>query len=394
MANFLMPVLGADMKAGELISWLKQPGEHVAKGDVIAEVDTEKAVVEVEALFGGIVERLLIEPGEKVPVGTVLALIRPDAGEELEALRPRPAVEAAPAPVRGALVRPTLGRRPVPPLPAAGRLRVSPAARHLAEQLGVDISTVEGSGPGGRIMLRDIERAAKAPPPAVRAPEEERQLRMRQAIAAAMTRSHREVPHFHVSSTVDLTEALDWLAQANATRPVAERMLYAVLLLKASALAVRRVPEVNALWAEDHAEIKDAVHLGAAISLRGGGLVAPAIHDADKLALPELMARLRDLVQRARSGRLRSSEMSDPTITVTNLGETGAENVFGLVYPPQVALVGFGRVVQRPFVVDGALIARKLINVSFAGDHRALDGYRASAYLAEVERLLANPEEL
>ncbi len=388
-----MPVLGADMKAGELISWLKQAGDHVSRGDLIAEVDTEKAVVEVEMMFGGTIEKLLIQPGEKVPVGTVLAIIRPDPGEEAAAEQAGRIAEAALPPSRIAPMRPAVARPAIGLPPAAGRLRVSPAARQLAKQRGLDLATVKGSGPGGRIMIRDVEEAAKAGVPA-RTPEEERQLRMRQAIAASMSRSHREIPHFHVSSTIDLTSALEWLAQENVTRPVAERMLYAVLLLKASALAVRRVPEVNAIWAEEHAEQKDAVHLGVAISLRGGGLVAPAIHDADKLPLVELMARLRDLVQRARAGRLRSSEMSDPTITVTNLGETGAESVYGLVYPPQVALVGFGRVVERPLVIDGKVKVRKVVTASLAGDHRALDGYRGSAYLAEIERILSNPSEL
>lgn len=388
-----MPVLGADMKAGELISWLKQAGDHVSRGDLIAEVDTEKAVVEVEMMFGGTIEKLLIQPGEKVPVGTVLAIIRPDPGEEAAAEQAGRIAEAALPPSRIAPMRPAVARPAIGLPPAADRLRVSPAARQLAKQRGLDLATVKGSGPGGRIMIRDVEEAAKAGVPA-RTPEEERQLRMRQAIAASMSRSHREIPHFHVSSTIDLTSALEWLAQENVTRPVAERMLYAVLLLKASALAVRRVPEVNAIWAEEHAEQKDAVHLGVAISLRGGGLVAPAIHDADKLPLVELMARLRDLVQRARAGRLRSSEMSDPTITVTNLGETGAESVYGLVYPPQVALVGFGRVVERPLVIDGKVEVRKVVTASLAGDHRALDGYRGSAYLAEIERILSNPSEL
>ena len=393
MADFVMPVLGADMKAGELISWLKKPGDHVARGDLIAEVDTEKAVVEVEMMFGGVIERLLVEQGEKVPVGTVLAIIRPDPGEEAAAAQAGRLAEAAPAPVRGPRLRPGIARSSAQLPKLAGRLRVSPAARQLAEQRGVDITTVKGSGPGGRTMIRDIEAAAARAAPA-RSAEEERQLRMRQAIAAAMSRSHREIPHFHISSTIDLTVALEWLALENARKPVAERMLYAVLLLKAVALAVRRVPEVNALWADDHAEPRQAINVGVAISLRGGGLVAPAIHDTDKLALPELMTKLRDLVQRARAGRLRSSEMSDPTMTVTNLGETGAENVYGLVYPPQVALIGFGRVVERPAVVDGGIEPRKLVGVSLAGDHRAIDGYRGSVYLAEVERLLTNPREL
>ena len=175
---------------------------------------------------------------------------------------------------------------------------------------------------------------------------------------------------------------------------MAQRLIYGVLLVKAAALALRKVPELNAVWAEDHVELKPAVHVGVAISLPGGGLVSPAIHDTDKLSLGDLMAQFRDLVQRARAGRLRSSELSDPTITVTSLGEQGAESVFGLIYPPQVALVGFGRLTERPWVIDGRIEARRVIHASLAGDHRAVDGYRGSVYLAELDRLLQEPESL
>ena len=167
-----------------------------------------------------------------------------------------------------------------------------------------------------------------------------------------------------------------------------------MLLLKASALATRAVPEVNGFWVNDHLELSDAVHLGVAISLRGGGLIAPAIHDADAKALDELMASLRDLVKRTRSGKLRSSEMSAPTITVTNLGDQGVEAVYGVIYPPQVALVGFGRIVERAWAHEGMVGARSIVTATLAADHRAGDGHTGGLYLAEIERLLQKPEEL
>ena len=390
MADLVMPVLGADMKAGELVAWLKQPGDRVQKGDVFAEVDTEKAVVEVESMFSGVIERLLLSPGDKVPVGAVMADVRAEG--------PEAAAAAAPAVAPPAAAQRLAGPRPtIAPAAAAGRLRVSPVAQKLAEEKGIDLSTVAGTGPGGRVMLRDVEEAATrvAARPAAAAPAPaDRALRMRQSIAAAMSRSHREIPHFHVESVIDMSRAIAWLTAENARRPVAERLLYGVLLIKAAALALRKVPEANAVWAGDHVEPKAAVHVGVAIALPGGGLVAPAIHATDKLSLGELMAKLRDLVQRARVGRLRSSEVSDPTITVTSLGEQGAESVFGLIYPPQVALVGFGRLTERPWVVEGRPELRKVIHASLAADHRALDGYRGSVYLAEVERLLQEPESL
>lgn len=380
-----MPLLGADMKGGELITWLKQPGDAVTKGEVIAEVDTEKAIVEIESMFTGIVEKLLIQPGDKVPVGAVMAVIK------AEGVQAGPAVAAAPPPQRerGA-ERPTVARGT-----AAGRLRVSPVAQKLAADKGLDLSSVIGTGPGGRIMLHDVEvalAAATAAPSLSRS--DQRALRMRQGIAAAMSRSHREIPHFHIESVIDVSRAIAWLTEENARRPIAQRLIYGVLLVKAAALALRKVPELNAIWADDRAQLSDSIHAGVAISLPGGGLVAPAISDTDKLSLTDLMSRFRDLVQRARSGRLRSSEMSDATVTVTSLGEMGAESVFGLIYPPQVCLVGFGRLTDRPWVVDGRVEARKVVHASVAADHRAVDGFRASAYLAEVERLLNEPESL
>jgi pyruvate dehydrogenase E2 component (dihydrolipoamide acetyltransferase) len=217
---------------------------------------------------------------------------------------------------------------------------------------------------------------------------------MRQSIAAAMARSKREVPHYYVAHTIDLHRALAWLAEENTRRPVTERLLYGVLLIRAVALALREVPELNAVWRGDRAEPSRAVHVGVAISLRGGGLVAPALHDADRPPLGDLMRALRDLVQRARSGGLRSSELSDATITVTSLGEQGVESVLGIVYPPQVAIVGFGRIVERPWVVDGAVVPRSVVTATLSADHRVSDGHRGGLFLAAVERLLQAPERL
>jgi pyruvate dehydrogenase E2 component (dihydrolipoamide acetyltransferase) len=217
---------------------------------------------------------------------------------------------------------------------------------------------------------------------------------MRQAIAAAMSRANREIPHYYLSTTIDLQPALDWLARQNEARPVTQRLLYGVLLLKATALALREVPELNAFWQGDQPTLQSSIHLGVAVSLRGGGLIAPAIHDADRKSLDELMRDLRDLVARVRTGGLRSSELADPTITVTSLGEQGIDAVYGVIYPPQVALVGFGKVVQRPWCVGGQIVPRSLITATLAGDHRATDGHRGGVFLAAVDRLLQEPDKL
>jgi pyruvate dehydrogenase E2 component (dihydrolipoamide acetyltransferase) len=281
--------------------------------------------------------------------------------------------------------------------------------------LGVDLATIHGTRPGGAICVADVEKAAtegapKAvpvvppsplPPPTAPAAERvaappagERQAAMRAAIAAAMSRANREIPHYYLSTDVDMKRALDWLEAANAKRPVTDRLLYAVLLVKAVAVATREVPEVNGFYTNDGFQPSEAVHVGVAISLRQGGLVAPAIHHADLLNLDELMAQLRDLIMRARSGKLRSSEFSDPTITVTNLGEQGVPTVYGVIYPPQVALVGFGKIVERPWASGGLLGVRPVMTATLAADHRASDGHRGGIFLAAIERLLQEPEKL
>lgn len=396
MAKFLMPQLGADMSAGKLISWRKHSGDQVQRGDIIAVVETEKADIEVEVFTTGLIEKFLVQPGEKVPVGTVLAIIReegkPLTPEELQmpaiaAREPVPAKPAAPAP-------------PVAPIaarPAAGetRIHISPAARKVAADLGVDPATLTGTGPGGRITLEDVQRAAqaKAVQPAVEAPLD-RQARMRQAIAAAMARSKREIPHYYLSTTVDMSRAMVWLTQENLKHTVEDRLVYGVLLLKAVALALRDAPELNAVWKEGKATPVPDIHVGVAISLRGGGLVAPALHFTDRRSLGELMKNFRDLVQRARAGSLRSSELGDPTITVTSLGEQGVESVFGIIYPPQVALVGFGKVVERPWSADGKIVSRPLITATLSADHRISDGHRGGLFLAAIDRRLQEPEKL
>jgi pyruvate dehydrogenase E2 component (dihydrolipoamide acetyltransferase) len=399
MADFVMPKLGADMSAGTLIAWRKNAGDPVHRGDIVAEVETDKGVIDVEIFSTGVLDKLLIQPGEKVPVGTVLAVVRDDdAAATAKVSRPTVGVQALAcrdsrrAELQPAVRSPVTGR-------GAARLAISPSARRLARELGVDPSTVQGTGRGGAIAREDIERAAKATAPttAPRAPTTaaaDRTSRMRQTIAVAMARSKREIPHYYLSTTIDMQRAVAWLAEENEKRPVTERLLHGVLLLKAVALALREVPELNAIWDGERVVPSEAIHVGVATSLRHGGLVAPALHDTDRLGLSELMQKFRDLVSRARSGGLRSSELSDPTITVTSLGEQGVEAVFPIIYPPQVAIVGFGKMVERPWVVEGRIVPRPLVTATLSADHRVSDGHRGGLFLAAVDRLLQEPSKL
>lgn len=376
MIEFKLPSLGADMDQGTLLEWLVKPGDEVKRGQVVAIVDTSKAAVDVEIWQAGKVQELIVQPGEQIPVGTVLATLL-EPGET--AAPPRPAQAGAP-------IKPETRRR------------VSPAARKEAETLGVDISLLTGTGPDAAVTLEDVRRAATVrlavPAPAKESATTDKITEMRKAIAAAMSRSKREIPHYYLSETIPLQLASTWLAQQNTARPVTARLLMAVLQLKAVALATRRFPEMNGFWRDGVYQAAPAAHLGVAISLRQGGLIAPAIHDVADKTLDQLMSDLTDLVKRVRAGSLRSSEMSDPTLTVTNLGEQGVEAVFGVIYPPQVALVGFGKTMQRPWAEAGEVRALPLVVASLAADHRVSDGHRGALFLAEIHELLQHPEQL
>lgn len=371
MIDFKLPSLGADMDEGTLLEWHVAPGQAVSRGDVIAVVDTSKAAIDIEVWQPGTVVELLAEVGQKIPVGTVIArLLAP--GERAVAVAP----VAAPAP------------------PAGARKPVTPAARRRAAELGVDAQALAGSGPDGVVTLADVERAAPLRPAVAAPAPADRAAEMRRVIAAAMARSKREIPHYHLAEPVPMRAALAWLREHNAAAPVTGRLLSAVLLIKAVALALREVPELNGTFVDGAFRAAPVAHVGVAVSLRGGGLVAPALHDVAVQPLPQLMAALADLVARARAFRLRSSELSDATVTVTNLGDTGVELVHGVIYPPQVALVGFGRIAERPAVEAGQVVAMPMLTATLAADHRVSDGHRGAIFLARLRELLQHPEAL
>jgi pyruvate dehydrogenase E2 component (dihydrolipoamide acetyltransferase) len=418
VSDFRMPSLGADMDEGTLVEWMVSVGDTVHRGDVIAVVDTAKSAIEIEVFQDGVVDELLVQPGATLPVGAPLARLRPTGTTErdkqpvtspivrhlaherrvdLSALHGSgPHGEVTRADVEQATAKPPSVAAAAPPpatptAPApgdAGRLRASPYARRRAAELGIDLATVAGSGPNGVITVSDLEQPRTAPT------AKEKQAAMRVAIGELMARSKREIPHYYLSTTIDLAKAMEWVRGVNAERGVEGRIVPAALLLKAVALAVKKVPDVNGFYRDGAFERSEAIHLGIAVSLRGGGLIAPALHDADTSSVDVLMQGLKDLVARARAGRLRGSEMSDPTITVTNLGEQGVESVVGVIYPPQVALVGFGRIVERPWAVDGTLAVHPLVTATLAADHRVTDGHLGGLFLAAVDDLLQRPEEL
>jgi len=399
------------MEAGTLVEWLVKPGDQVKRGDIVAVVETQKGAIEIEIFEAGRIEQILVDLDTKVPVGTPLARIRTEREAQPAAAAPAAPPPAPPAPSPAPPAVPVRPRAPMvparpgpapsaaPPLPAgpgvAGRARASPAARRLAERHGVDLSAITGSGPGGAITHADVAGrlgGITAPPDRKRALGLDLDA-MRTAIAAAMARSKREIPHYYLEHQVDVTACEQWLARTNATRAPDNRLLIGALAIRSVALAARRFPAFNGFCRDGKFEPAAAVHVGVAIAIRGGGLAAPALHHADQLPLDQLMTGMRDLVQRMRSGRIRSSEISDPTITVSSLGERGVEALYGIIYPPQVAIVGFGKVVTRPWVVDGAIGPRSVVTITLSADHRVSDGHAGALFLAEIGKQLQEPDK-
>jgi pyruvate dehydrogenase E2 component (dihydrolipoamide acetyltransferase) len=396
MIEFLMPSLGADMEDGTLVEWKKKPGDTVKRGDIIAEVETQKGLIEIEVFEEGSIKELLVQEGSKVPVGTVMALINPTV-EFLEAKK-----EIA------AELQPTEERimEKIPKEKDLGRnIKASPLARRIASENNIDISLIRGTGEGGAITKEDVDYAVaqrnkKTEENIVEEPFEKAKLKpvpnveaIRSAVAAAMSKSNREIPHYYLEKKIDLTKALTWLREANSQRPVEKRLLLVALLIKSVAKTLLEFPDLNAVW-EKGLQPKKNINIGFVISLRSGGVIVPAIHRVETKNIDEIMENLNDIIPRARVLKLRSSELSDSTITITNIGEGGADTVFGVIYPPQVAIIGFGNSTEQPFAENGMLGIRTVMNVTLAGDHRATDGLTGSRFLGSLNNHLQNPELL
>ena len=423
------------MESGTIVEWRVAPGDTVARGQIVAEVETEKANIEIEIFQTGRIGELLVPVGVEVNVGTPLATVL--------------SLDGRPAPTIGVPIPPPPTPTPsavVAPVPHPHSRVTSPLVRRLAETLHVDLDTVEPTGPASTISRADIERAAEsrrspieqpaavasrprasprarkraaelgidlaaitpshsgapitagdlpavtAPASKVRAPST--QSGLSPAVGRLMERSKREIPHYYVSDDIDMTTSLDWLARTNAARSVQERMLPAVLILRAVVIAAQEAGEMNGHFVDGSFAASDAVHLGVAVSLRNGGLIAPVIRDAHTLDLASLMVALREIVARTRTGTLRGTDVEAATITVTNLGDRGAGAVFGVIIPPQVAIVGFGRISERPWAAGGMVGARPVVTASLSADHRVSHGHSGARFLSIVSRSLSKPEEL
>ncbi|MBI3953091.1 MAG: 2-oxo acid dehydrogenase subunit E2 [Chloroflexi bacterium] len=389
----IMPQMGFDMKEGKVVRWLKKVGDPVARDEPLAEIETDKAVVELEAFAAGVLRQVIVEEGTTVPVGEVIGVIagaeeplpeRRAQGAPAAAAKPGPAAPAAlPAASTGAA--------------AAERAKASPLARRLAEERGVDLAQVKGTGPGGRITERDVEAQAASLPaatpvaPSPATPGREELTRMRQAIARRMVQSKREIPHFYLSTDVDMTEALRLRKELNdAAQEGDPKITVNDVVLKAVARALRQHPRFNASFAGDHIQLHPAIHLGMAIALPDG-LIAPAVLDCQDKSLAQIAAATKDLIERARNGVLRADEYTAATFNVSNLGPYGIDAFVAIVTYPQAASLAAGSVQDKPVVRDGQVVVRQMMTATLSVDHRVNDGATAAQFLKQVKDLLEKP---
>ena len=385
-----MPSLGADMESAILMEWLVKQGDKVTKGQVIAEIETSKGVIEIEVFEDGIIEKLLVEEETECKVGTPLATIISDsiqnnkAEEQHEDISKKESITEIKE----------IEENEIEPK----RIKISPAARKRASELGIDLTKITPKD--GVIQLSQIESFeiidTKVPQKVEEKIEKKLQAKdgMRQAIAAAMSVSNAEIPHYYLSSSINMTPALDYLEELNKQRSIKERILPVAILIRAVVLALKEVPQLNGFWQNNSHQISKEIHPGIAIALRKGGLITPALLDAQNLNLDETMNSLGDLISRTRGGKLRSSEMTKQTITITNLGDLGVETVYGVIYPPQLCIVGLGAIIDSPWAVNDTLSVRKVMKATLAGDHRATDGRIGAQFLDKLNKFLQNPERL
>jgi pyruvate dehydrogenase E2 component (dihydrolipoamide acetyltransferase) len=446
--------MGYDMHEGKVVRWLKKEGEEVTRGEVIAEIETDKATVEYEAYTGGVMAKIVAEEGVAIPVGGLIAVmtapgeaipedILTDAAIASAADSPAPAaaaVEAPEAPIPAAaapadteevrasplarrLARergfdlaiitgtgpggriteadiPEQGAAAAPAALASsnGYIKASPLAKRLARERGIDLATLTGTGPGGRVIEVDVPEhaapaAAGSAAPATLVSDNVELSRMRQAIARVTSDSKRDAPHFYVAVDVDMTKAMSFRRDLNDELDAENRVSVNDLIVKASAIAIGRHPKFNSFFRDDHLQMNAAINVGIAIALESG-LIVPGINGCERKSLVEIAAASRDLVSRANSGTLRNDEYSGTTFSVSNLGAFDIESFTAIIFPPHAAILAVGTVKEQPVVRDGELAIAQIMKATLSTDHRVADGAEAAQFLVEIKKLLQNPISL
>ncbi|MBI4200120.1 MAG: 2-oxo acid dehydrogenase subunit E2 [Chloroflexi bacterium] len=400
----VMPQMGYDMERGTVVRWLKREGEPVSRGEPLAEIETDKAVVEMEATATGVLRKVLAAPGSTVAVGYIIGIIAaPDEDiSQLEAKAPlAPGPAAAPPPaVPGGPVAAQAAEAPTE------EFKASPVARRLAQEKGIDLRQVTGTGPGGRITREDVLAHEAGQPAAGRgaafpaalaavpvAPGRLELSRMRQAIARATIQSKPGTPHFYVTSEVDMAAAMDFRRQFNNALSNDPRLSVNDMIVKAAALALKKFPALNSFYREDHLETHEAIHIGMAVALEQG-LMVPAVLHCERKSLAEIARASKDLIERAQQGRLRQEEYNG-TFSISNLGMFDVESFSAIILPPQSGVLAVGSIRKVPVVGEGdRVVVRQRMKVTISVDHRVSDGAEGARFLQEVKRLLENPVSL
>ncbi len=405
----LLPALSPTMSEGRLTKWLKKEGDKIDSGDAIAEVETDKSNLEIEATDSGTLLKIVVPGGGTAPIGGVIGWVGKPGEAIPEAPAPAPApvaaapvaAPAAPAPVPVPVPAPAPVRAPEAPAASGERLRVSPLAKKMAETQGVDLKGVAGSGPNGRIVKRDVEQALSAPKaattgfaratPGVRPPPESLPVSsMRRVIAQRLGEVKPGVPHFYLSIDVEMDEALKLREEAKAQ---SLRVSVNDIIVKATAAAVRRFPRINQVFAGDRIEQLHTVDVGIAVAIEDG-LITPIVRDADVKGLAEIGEEVRALAERAKKKALKPEEYTGGSITVSNLGMFGIDSFIAVLNPPQAAILAVGRVEPKVVVRDNQMVIRQMMSVTLSGDHRVIDGAVGAQYLQLLRELLERPLRL
>ena len=401
MSAITMPKMSDTMEEGKIVRWLKREGDQVTEGESIAEIETDKANVEMEAFEAGVIKDIIVKEGETVPVGQAIAELEP-AGAPAAAKAPEPQAPAvtAPPPPKPVEVPAPQEIKPQEAAPEEERIKASPLARKIAEEKHIDLSKVQGTGPNGRIVEADVEALlgerkppappTPSPPPKMEVPAEEVGLsKMRKTIGERMAKSKQTIPHFYVTSEIEM----DWASRIRDELNQDEsqtKVSFTDLSVKAAALALTKFPNVNASYSDGKLEVHKQINVAIAVALEEG-LVAPVIHDADKKPLRQIAAETKELAQHARDNQLRAHEVIGATFTISNLGMFDVESFISIINPPECASMAVGSIREIPVIIEGSVAASKRMKVTVSADHRVLDGAVAAKFLQEFKRRIESP---
>ncbi|MDR7521329.1 MAG: dihydrolipoamide acetyltransferase family protein [Armatimonadota bacterium] len=401
MPDVIMPKMGDAMTEGRVLRWMKQEGERVRQGEPIAEIETDKVNVDLEAEWDGTLARILVGPGAVAPVGAPIAVIAREGEAVWQLAASPPPAPSAAGPTATAPAAKTTSpaeRAQAGVAGGAGAVRASPLARRLAAEHGVPLAAITGTGPDGRITKEDVEaylagrKPAAAPGPrATEAAARQVPLsRMRQTIARRMTESKQHVPHFYVTMAVAMDAAMALRRQLNEGLDDAHKVSVNDMVVKAAALALVKFPTLNASYVEGVLHYPGEINISIAVPVPDG-LLVPTLYHCDRKPLWQIAAEARAVIERARNGRLRPDDLINGTFTVSNLGPYDVDMFAAIINPPQAAILAVGAAKPQPVVRDGQVVAATIMHATLATDHRVTDGAEASRFLAEVRRLLENP---